>query len=164
MNEREIAVLTQLHQRYSHVSAERVISGPGLVNLYEAVCALEGVVPEALTPAEWAGAPSKVRVGGASKSSVFSARCSERWPGISCSRSAQSVGLYIGGGIVPRLGQLFRNSAFRDRFEDKGRYADYLGAVPVYVIRTKLPAFVGLAHAFDESGTEVGSGLAAGGQ
>ena len=50
MNEREIAVLQQLHQRFSHVSAERVLSGPGLVNLYDALCALEGVVPEVLTP------------------------------------------------------------------------------------------------------------------
>ena len=41
-------------------------------------------------------------------------------------------GAYIGGGIVPQLGQLFTSSPFRDRFEDKGRYADYLSRVPTY--------------------------------
>ena len=45
MNEREAAVLAHLHYRFTHVSAERVISGPGLVNLYGALCALEGKVP-----------------------------------------------------------------------------------------------------------------------
>jgi len=52
MNEREMAMLDQLHQRFSHVSAERVLSGPGLVNLYDALCGIEGVVPEVLTPPE----------------------------------------------------------------------------------------------------------------
>ncbi len=52
MNERELAVLQQLQQRFSHVSAERVISGPGLVTLYDALCGVEGVIPEVLTPPE----------------------------------------------------------------------------------------------------------------
>jgi glucokinase len=50
MNERERAVLKQLQLRFSHVSAERVISGPGLVTLYDALCAVEGISPEQLTP------------------------------------------------------------------------------------------------------------------
>ncbi len=61
-------------------------------------------------------------------------------------------GCYIGGGIVPGLGSFFTSSHFRDRFEDKGRFADYLSRVPTYVIRSKLPAFVGLATAFDAPG------------
>jgi glucokinase len=61
-------------------------------------------------------------------------------------------GVYIGGGVVPQLGRMFATSHFRDRFEDKGRYADYLAAVPVYVIRSALPAFVGLAHSFTDPG------------
>jgi glucokinase len=61
-------------------------------------------------------------------------------------------GCYIGGGIVPELGSFFASSHFRDRFEDKGRFADYLSRVPTYIIRTKLPAFVGLATAFSTPG------------
>jgi glucokinase len=64
-------------------------------------------------------------------------------------------GLYIGGGVVPHLGRLFDKSHFRDRFEDKGRYGEYLAAVPAYVIHSPLPAFVGLAHAFTEAGPKL---------
>lgn len=152
MNEREMAVLRQLHQRFSHVSAERVISGPGLVNLYEAISVLDRKVSDQLTPKE------------------ITRRAIES----SCARCVEAVnmfcalfgtmagnlvltlgavgGLYIGGGVVSHLGRLFTSSPFRDRFEDKGRYADYLSAVPVYVIKSELPAFVGLARSFVDPG------------
>jgi glucokinase len=67
-------------------------------------------------------------------------------------------GLYIGGGIIPQLGKLFNGKQFRDRFEDKGRYADYLGDVPVHLIRTALPAFIGLIHAFSAPGPKLEAG------
>jgi glucokinase len=54
-------------------------------------------------------------------------------------------GVYIGGGIVPRLGQLFRDSPFRARFEAKGRLQDYLEAIPTFVVTHPLPAFLGCA-------------------
>jgi len=58
-------------------------------------------------------------------------------------------GVYIAGGIVPRLGAAFAHSDFRARFEAKGRFRAYLAAVPTYVITRPLPAFVGLAQALD---------------
>ncbi|HKQ14585.1 MAG TPA: glucokinase [Steroidobacteraceae bacterium] len=152
MNEREAAVLHQLHQRFTHVSAERVLCGPGLVNLYDAVCALEGVVPKVLTPPE---ITRRAREG--------SCRLCLEALGMFCAMLGTLAGnlvltlgavggCYIGGGIVPGLGSFFTSSHFRDRFEDKGRFADYLRRVPTYVIRSKLPAFVGLATAFDTRG------------
>ena len=59
-------------------------------------------------------------------------------------------GVYIGGGIVPRLGERFAASGFRDRFEAKGRFHDYLAAIPTYVVIHKLPAFLGCAAALME--------------
>lgn len=152
MNEREMAVLKQLHQRFSHVSAERVLSGPGLVNLYDALCAIEGVVPKILTP------PEVTR-----RAKEGSCRICLETVGIFCALLGTLAGnlvltlgavggAYIGGGIVPSLGGMFASSHFRDRFEDKGRFADYLARVPTYVIRTELPAFLGLATAFTEPG------------
>jgi len=152
MNERETAVLGRLHQRFSHVSAERVLSGPGLVNLYDALCALEGIVPEVLTP------PEITR-----RATEASCRLCLETVNMFCSLLGTMAGnlvltlgatggAYIGGGIVPSLGKLFASSPFRDRFEDKGRYADYLAAVPTYVIGTELPALLGLARAFTEPG------------
>ncbi len=152
MNEREMAVLKQLHQRFTHVSAERVVCGPGLVNLYDAVCALEGLVPKVLTPPE---ITRRAREG--------SCRLCLEALGMFCALLGTLAGnlvltlgavggCYIGGGIVPGLGTFFTSSHFRDRFEDKGRFADYLSRVPTYVIRSKLPAFVGLATAFTAPG------------
>jgi glucokinase len=152
MNEREMAVWHQLHQRFTHVSAERVICGPGLVNLYDAVCAIEGVVPKVLTPPE---ITRRAREG--------SCRLCMEALGMFCALLGTLAGnlvltlgavggCYIGGGIVPELGSFFTSSHFRDRFEDKGRFADYLSRVPTYLIRSKLPAFVGLATAFTAPG------------
>jgi glucokinase len=58
------------------------------------------------------------------------------------------AGCYIGGGIVPRLGEYFVHSPFRARFERKGRFSAYLAAVPTYVILAETPALRGLATLF----------------
>ena len=61
-------------------------------------------------------------------------------------------GVYIGGGIVPRLGEAFAQSPFRQRFEDKGRFASYLAQTPVYVIHAaQSPALLGAARALDRA-------------
>ena len=152
MNEREMAVLQQLRQRFAHVSAERVICGPGLVNLYDAVCALEGVVPKVLAPPEITRRAREGSCGLCLEAlSMFCAMLGTLAGNLVLTLGAVG-GCYIGGGIVPGLGSFFTTSHFRDRFEDKGRFADYLSRVPTYVIRSKLPAFVGLATAFDSPG------------
>jgi glucokinase len=152
MNEREVAVLQQLHRRFSHVSAERVLSGPGLVNLYDALCALDGRVPEVVKPADIS---RRAKEGSCrvclETVSIFCGLLGTLAGNLVLTLGALG-GAYLGGGIVPSLERLFTSSNFRDRFEDKGRYADYLSQVPTYVIRTKLPAFIGLAAAFDEPG------------
>ena len=57
-------------------------------------------------------------------------------------------GVYIMGGIVPKIFEIFRQSQFRDRFESKGRYRDYLSAIPTYVVAHPFPAFLGLKTLF----------------
>ncbi len=54
-------------------------------------------------------------------------------------------GVFIAGGIVPRLGQFFVNSPFRARFQAKGRFEPYLAAIPTYVVTHPLAAFLGCA-------------------
>ena len=56
-------------------------------------------------------------------------------------------GVYIAGGIIPRLGEAFDRSAFRDRFENKGRFIDYLKPIPTYLVTHEFPAFLGLIAA-----------------
>ena len=59
-------------------------------------------------------------------------------------------GVYIAGGIVPKLGPAFASSPFRARFEDRGRYSEYLQDVPTWVITHDAPAFLGLKALFSQ--------------
>ena len=152
MNEREVAVLKQLQQRFSHISAERVISGPGLVTLYDALCGVEGAVPEVLSPQE---ITKRAREGSCrlclETVSMFCALLGTMAGNLVLTLGALG-GAYIGGGIAPGLGPMFTSSSFRDRFEDKGRFTDYVSRVPTFVIRAELPALLGLASAFTDPG------------
>lgn len=147
-NERELQILQQLWQRFEHVSAERVISGPGLVNLYEAICAIRGRHSHGLSPAD-------ITQRALDNSDSCCAEALETFCGLLGSVAGNLVltlgavgGVYIGGGIVPKLGDYFARSPFRARFEQKGRFVAYLAPVPAYVITAEHPAFVGLVQSF----------------
>jgi len=151
-DEREAAVLAHLRRTHDHVSAERVISGPGLVNLYHSLCALEGL------RADPAATPDEVSRLAADGTCPVAAEALEMFCamlGTVASDLALSLGalggVYIAGGIVPKLGPAFAASGFRRRFEDKGRFAAYLAAIPVFVITHPLPAFVGLGAVAGEA-------------
>jgi len=158
MTERELAILAVLRREWSHVSAERVLSGPGLVNLYHALCTIEKIPAEPLTPKQI----TERALGGSCRLcleavNTFCALLGTLSGDLVLTLGALG-GVYIGGGIVPQLGELFVNSRFRDRFEDKGRYSSFLAEVPAYVINTHLPAFIGLAHSFDDPGPRLEAG------
>jgi len=149
MDAREDSVLTLLRERFGHVSTERVASGPGLVNLYESLCALDQVVIRALKP-------EHVTDAGLSGSDPQCTEAVHMFCAILGTAAANLVitlgargGVYIGGGIVPRLGDYFVSSAFRSRFEHKGRFSKYLSEVPAWVILAENPALHGLAAALN---------------
>lgn len=154
-NEREIAILKLLWKQYPHVSAERLLSGPGLVAIYQALCTLDGAPTETLLPPE-------ITQHGLTGTRPLCAETLEVFCAILGTVAADVVltlgalgGLYIGGGIVPRLLDFFSRSSFRARFEAKGRYAEYLAAIPSWVIMTEKPALVGVARAFTAPGPRV---------
>jgi glucokinase len=156
-NDREAAVLRQLWRRFDHVSAERALSGPGLENLYTALCELDGV---AIQPYHAADVTER----GLSKSCSQCTEALEMFCGLLGSIAGNLVltlgathAVYVGGGIVPRLGEHFAHSTFRRRFEGKGRYVEYLRPVPVFVINSAQPAFVGLSHSFNSPGARLES-------
>jgi glucokinase len=150
VDDRESAVLSHLRQRFSHVSAERVISGQGLVNLYGALTVLEGREPNPLTPADVAnhGLDDSDPVC-AEALGMFCAMLGTVAGNLALTLGARG-GVYIAGGIVPRLGDFFARSAFRERFVEKGRLRDYLGPIPTYVVTHELPAFLGLKAVLDQ--------------
>jgi glucokinase len=147
----EVAVVEWLQTRFGHASAERAISGQGLENLYEAVCALQGGAGERLTAAE----VSTRALSGQDERCVraLSLMCSllGSVAGNLTLTLGASGGVYLVGGILPRLGTWLDRSDFRRRFEAKGRYAGFLAQVPTWVVTsTTSPALAGAARALDE--------------
>jgi glucokinase len=144
-SDRESAVLGRMRQHFDHVSAERVLSGPGLINLYNTLAALDGVSSRGYTAAQITdpetGAADPLC---AEATSLFCAMLGTIAGNLALTLGARG-GIYIGGGIVPRLGQRFAQSPFRERFEAKGRFSPYLAAIPTWVVTHPLPAFLGCA-------------------
>jgi glucokinase len=141
VDEREAAVLAKLRARFGHISAERVLSGPGLVNLYQAIAELEGAAPGTGVPAEIVEARDEVSLEAVD---MFCAMLGTLAGNVALTLGARG-GVYIAGGIVPKLGNRFIRSGFRDRFVAKGRFRDYLSRIPTFVVMHPVPAFVGLA-------------------
>lgn len=143
-NDREAAILHVLRDWFGHVSAERVICGSGLANLYRAIAALEKqevrqYKPEEVTKAALAGQdPIAVEA-----LSVFCAMLGTVAGNLTLTLGARA-GVYIAGGIVPQILPFFKRSAFRDRFKAKGRFENYMAAIPTFVITQPLVAFLGL--------------------
>ncbi len=141
---REDAIIAALRQKLGHVSAERVVSGSGLENIYWAIAALERqVVPErnaaAITQAAVAGTCAVSRAA----LDTFCALLGEFAGNCALTFDAQG-GVFIAGGIAPRLRDYLPQSQFRSRFEAKGRMSRHLAAMPVYLIVHEDPAFIGL--------------------
>lgn len=149
---REAAIVDWLYRSgREHISAERLISGPGLAAIYAALAALDGVSQPTLQPAEvTARVKSGTDTRAAETVAIFCALLGTVAGNFALTIGARG-GVYIAGGIVPQLGELFDKSKFRARFIAKGRMQSYLDAIPTYVITHKLPAFLGLAELVDRS-------------
>ncbi|CAG4894727.1 bifunctional transcriptional regulator/glucokinase [Paraburkholderia gardini] len=145
-DEREDIVLQYARKKWSHVSFERVAAGPGLEVIYRAL----------------AGRDKKRVAANVDVAEIVRRALEENEPlaletvdcfcgilGTFAGNIAVTLGalggIYIGGGVVPRLGEFFAKSSFRKRFEAKGRFEAYLANVPTYVITAQYPAFLGVS-------------------
>ena len=143
--DREGAVLDRMRRHFDHVSAERALSGPGLVNLYSTLAVIDGVPAKGYSAAQItdlavrAEDPLCVEA-----TTMFCAMLGTMAGDLALTLGARG-GVYIGGGIVPKLGQIFLDSPFRERFEAKGRLRGYLETIPTFVVTHPLPAFLGCA-------------------
>jgi glucokinase len=147
----EAALLQHVRRSFAHVSAERLLSGIGLPTLHEAVAAVRGERAEPLA------APQIVEhaVAGddAACTRTIEAFCAllGSFAGSVALTLGARGGVYIGGGIVPRLGDLFFASRFRERFEAKGRFQGYLQAIPTALITDTQAALTGAAAALEQA-------------
>jgi glucokinase len=120
-----------------------VLSGPGLLRIHATLTRLAGLDLPTLTPAEIS---ARALAGDAVAARTIDVFCGIL--GAVAGNLALTVGarggVFIAGGIVPKILELFARSTFRERFVAKGRYRAYLDAIPTSVITTATPAFIGL--------------------
>jgi glucokinase len=130
----EVEVAKILRGKFGRVSNERILSGPGLQNLYAAMAQIEGLAARAV-------APEKITATAREKPDSFEAKVFARFCAILGSVAGDYAlgmgargGALIAGGILPDSVEFFVASDFRKRFEDKGRFADYMKAIPTALI------------------------------
>lgn len=144
-NEREERVIASLRRRFGHVSIERgALSGSGLQSLNEALAEIDGVQ----VPHRDAAAITKAALDGSCPVSratleMFCATLGSVAGNLAVTFGARG-GVYIAGGIVPRFPEFLAASAFRARFEAKGRFQDYLRNIPTRLVTKPDASFVGL--------------------
>jgi glucokinase len=141
---REDAIIETLRQQFGHVSAERVLSGHGLENLYRAIASIDLLtVPERSAAEITQAAVEETCATSRAALDIFCAMLGEVAGNFALSFGAQG-GVFIAGGIIPYLRDYLPLSQFRARFEAKGRMRQYVEAIPVHLILRDDPAFIGL--------------------
>jgi glucokinase len=136
----QAAVLAKLRARFGRVCAETVLSGPGLERLHSTLSPGRPLTAREVAETAWRG----------ERDALYTVRLFARWLGGFAGNLALTLGaqggIYIAGGIVPAWGERFPQAEFRAGFEDKPPYADWLRAIPSYVVTHPQPGLLGLAE------------------
>jgi glucokinase len=145
VTKQEMKILQALWEEYGHVSAERLLSGPGLELIHRTLAGQRLSAPE-ITSRALEGSSIACR----ETVEAFCAVLGSVAGNVALTLGATG-GMYIGGGIVPRLGKLFTGSRFRERYEGKGRLSSYLARIPTWLVVEEYPALRGVAAMLDEA-------------
>lgn len=136
-------ILKSLHSKFERVSNERLLSGPGLVNIHEALCEVAKQQNPGLSPAD-------IAVAAREKSDALCMQSMELFfeilgqvAGDTALALGAYQGIYIGGGIAQRYPRQLANSKFRAGFENKGRYRQEMEKIPTRLITHKNPGLLG---------------------
>ena len=143
-NEMQAEVLRYLHGKYdTRISIERVLSGPGIVNIHEALCAIHNTECPELTAAEIAAA-------GTNKGDILCVQTIDLFfeilgqvAGDIALTIGANQGVFIGGGIVQRYSDSLVTSRFRQGFENKGRHSQLMKGIPTWLIKHRNPGLLG---------------------
>ena len=146
--EDEIDLLRVLMRRYGRVSVERVLSGHGMENLHSARAELAGAPPPGMDAAAITAAAEH---GDATATATVRKFCDilASTAGDFALAFGALGGVFVAGGITPRLLPHLDHAAFRARFENKGRFAGYLKAIPVHVVVADNASLRGAARAWE---------------
>ncbi|MCY0385925.1 glucokinase [Robbsia sp. Bb-Pol-6] len=149
-DDRELRVLEFAKRQWAHVSFERIAGGPGIALIHQALT--RGPRARGTAPPDVAEIVQRAHAGERAALETIDCFCAVL--GTFAGNVALSFGalggLYVGGGVVPRLGALFERSSFRTRFEAKGRFNDYLAQIPTFLIDAEHPSFLGVSAILSE--------------
>ncbi|NNE37075.1 MAG: glucokinase [Gammaproteobacteria bacterium] len=145
-NDWEDSIISNARKKFGHVSAERLLSGQGLPVLYQIIAELDGQQVIELD----AGEISKRDI---DKSDPVATNTIDTFMGLLGSVAGDMAvtigakgGIYIGGGILPKLSDRFIHSGFRQRFVEKGRFRGYLEKIPTFLITRNYASLEGLRN------------------
>lgn len=134
-NQEELAIVDRMREDGGHVSFERLISGPGLARLYEVLGSMKGQEVEPLPVPDIVKRALAKDDALAEEALGLFVNWLGRFAGDVALAYGARGGIYVGGGIVPRILDLMKDGTFRTAFLSKGRLASFLEQIPVYVIR-----------------------------
>ena len=144
-NERELAIIERLRKGLDRVSVERALSGPGLADLYQAVAASYGFDEAPLPPAK----VEERAISGEDEMAAEALDLFVSWLGRFAGDVALAFGarggVYIGGGVAPKMLARLEEADFREAFEHKGRMTPFVAPIPIYVIMAEYPGLKGAA-------------------
>jgi len=140
----EIRILEILSETFGRVSNERLICGPGLVNIHRAVCEMAGFDPGQLVPAD---VTARAAVGDPQAMRAVDLFCAifGAIAGDLVLIQGAWDGVFLTGGLVPRMLESLQHSGFRQRFEHKGRFSSIMGRVPSLAVVHPNPGLLGAA-------------------
>ena len=151
LTDKEMAVWQFLRERHGRVSVERVLSGPGIVELYTALASLEGRQLEAASPEDIV----RLALDGESPLAVETIEMFCAWLGDVAGDVALMYvargGVWLAGDILLTIFEILKRSQFRRRFEHKGRGIAVVGHTPTYLISIESPVLLGCAYLLDLS-------------
>ena len=144
-NALEAQIIALLHRDLGHAAVEDAVSGPGLTRLDQALATLAGETRPARPAAEIVAQAEAGEEQANETLALFFGLLGATAGDIAVTTGARG-GVYLAGGILPRLKTQLERSSFRRRFEAKGRMTSYLEAIPTWLITAPHPAFKGLAR------------------
>ncbi len=144
----EMALVRQMHREHSHVSVEHALSGPGLMNLYRALCAIRCATPAHATPGD-------ITAAALDASDPLALESLQVFCGLLGSTVGDMAllygihgGIHLAGGILPQIRQFLIDSSFVARFLDKGPMRAALERIPVKLVEHGQLGVLGAASWF----------------
>jgi len=136
-------LLRSLRSKFNRVSNERLLSGPGLMNIHKALCESQNLAKPSLSPAEIAMAADEQNDEICSQTMALFFEILGQVSGDTALALGAYDGIFIGGGITQRYPEQLTNSRYRAGFENKGRYRGIMETIPSWLISHQNPGLLG---------------------